>query len=152
MTPNIREARADDAGVITDYNTRLAMESENKRLDPQIVLAGVKTLLEQPENGRYFVAERGGRVIGQLLITYEWSDWRNGLFWWIQSVYVQETERRSGVFSELYRHVSELAGNDETVCGIRLYVETENTRAQRTYATLGMATTGYQVMEVEFDR
>ena len=152
MTVKIREAGLDDAAVIADYNARLAQESEDKHLDPETVLAGVLALLEQPQKGRYFVAERDGDVVGQLLITYEWSDWRNGLFWWIQSVYVSETHRRAGIFSDLYRHVSGLASNDTNVCGIRLYVEEENTRAQSTYSSLGMNDTGYQVMEVEFKR
>ena len=152
MSLTIREARAADAGVIAEYNVRLAHESENKRLEADVVVAGVQALLESPEQGRYFVAERDGEVVGQLLITYEWSDWRNGLFWWIQSVYVPLQCRRSGVFSELYRHVTALAKASSEVCGIRLYVESENTRAQHTYSALGMTDTGYQVMEVEFER
>ena len=152
MSIVIREARPSDAEIIADYNSRLATESEGKRLDEETVAAGVCALIEQPQNGRYYVAERNGRLVGQLLITYEWSDWRNGLFWWIQSVYVESSNRRSGVFSNLYRHVVQLAENDPGVCGIRLYVEEENARAQRTYDALGMRNTGYQVMEVEFER
>lgn len=152
MTPTVREAQAEDAPVIADYNARLALESENKRLEHDVVVAGVQALLEQPAKGRYFVAERDEAIVGQLLITYEWSDWRNGLFWWIQSVYVPAESRRSGVFSELYRHVAALASEAPGVCGIRLYVEKENTHAQRTYNALGMSQTGYQVMEIEFER
>ena len=98
----------------------------------------------------YLVAEIGESIVGSLLITYEWSDWRNAWFWWIQSVYVPVEYRRSGVFSELYRHITELAKESSEVCGVRLYVEGENTPAQRTYRALGMNHTNYQVMEVEF--
>ena len=150
MSLIVREAHARDAHVIADYNTRLARESEDKCLEPDTIAAGVRALLDRPEHGQYFVAERDGKIVGQLLITYEWSDWRNGLFWWIQSVYVPAECRRSGVFSELYRHVTELAKESSEVCGVRLYVEGENTRAQHPYHALGMSDTGYQVMEVEF--
>jgi ribosomal protein S18 acetylase RimI-like enzyme len=144
----IRPATTADAERIADFNARLAAETENKRLDGPTVLAGVRALLECPAHGQYFVAESGGEVAGQLLITYEWSDWRNGQFWWIQSVYVDPRFRRQGVFSQLYRHVATLAGNDDRVCGIRLYVEEHNSRALATYQALGMSTPGYRVMEV----
>ena len=100
--------------------------------------------------GRYWVAEADGMIVGQIMVTYEWSDWRNGMIWWIQSVYVHGDYRRSGVFSALYRHVETLAKQDPRVCGIRLYVERGNRRAQRTYASLGMVMTDYQVMQTIF--
>ena len=152
MTASIREARPGDAEIIAAYNVRLARESEARELSQDTVLAGVRALIDSPENGRYFVAEQDGEVLGQLLITFEWSDWRNGLFWWIQSVYVSATHRREGVFSRLYEHVAGLAAHEDGVCGIRLYVEEDNTRAHSTYRSLGMSNTGYQVMEVEFER
>jgi GNAT superfamily N-acetyltransferase len=147
---SVRPAKAADAKLIAEYNCLLAEESESKRLDARTVAAGVTALLEAPENGRYYVAETGGRIVGQLLITYEWSDWRNGRFWWIQSVYVASAERRKGVFSALYRHVATLAKNDPRVCGLRLYVEEHNERALQTYGALGMSPAGYRVMEIEF--
>jgi ribosomal protein S18 acetylase RimI-like enzyme len=146
---NIRPAEMADAGIIAAFNQRLAEESEGKALAETRIRPGVETLLADPGLGRYFMAEIQGEVVGQLMITYEWSDWRNGLFWWIQSVYVDPAARRNGVFSTLYQHVAALA-RDQRACGIRLYVERDNTRAQRTYRAMGMANTRYQIMETEF--
>ena len=128
----------------------MALEAEHKRLDPATVARGVRAVLDDPAHGRYFVAERDSRPVGQLMITYEWSDWRNGNFWWIQSVYVDPPARRSGVFRALYAHVERLAKDDPAVCGIRLYVERENHRAQLTYRHCGMEDAGYVVMEVDY--
>ncbi len=150
MSLIVRKAHAGDSQVIADYNTRLARESEAKCLESNTIMAGVRTVLSRPEYGQYFLAEREDEIVGQVLITHEWSDWRNGLFWWFQSVYVPVEYRRSGVFSELYRHITELAKESSNVCGVRLYVEGENTPAQRTYRALGMNHTNYQVMEVEY--
>ncbi len=150
MTVIIRPATSTDMPIITEFNCRLAEESENKQLDQDTVIAGVTALLDSADRGRYYVAEIDSEVIGQLLITYEWSDWRNGLLWWIQSVYVAPSYRRSGVFSSLYKTVSDLARDDPAVCGLRLYVEEENERAQSTYASLGMSRTRYEVMELDF--
>ena len=136
--------------MIAEFNCRLAEESENRHLDPETVVAGVSALLASADLGRYYVAEIDGKVVGQLLITYEWSDWRNGLFWWIQSVYVVPARRRSGIFSSLYRKVSDIAQHDPAVCGLRLYVEQTNKRAHDTYVSLGMSQAGYEVMEVDF--
>jgi GNAT superfamily N-acetyltransferase len=107
-------------------------------------------VLDDPAHGRYFVAEAGGRPVGQLMITYEWSDWRNGRFWWIQSVYVLPDARRGGVFRALFRHLEDMARDDPGVCGIRLYVERDNLRAQATYRHCGLADAGYAVMEVDY--
>ena len=147
---SIRDANASDAEIIADYNARLALESEGMRLDPGLVGPGVRTLLRDASKGRYWMAEADGRVVGQIMVTYEWSDWRNGMIWWIQSVYVHGDYRRTGVFSALYRHVESLARKDPDVCGIRLYVEHENERAQRTYQSLGMKMTDYRVMQSMF--
>jgi GNAT superfamily N-acetyltransferase len=146
----VRAANSTDRSIITEFNCRLAIETEGKQLDRETVSAGVTSLLDSAKHGQYFVAEVDGSVVGQLLITYEWSDWRNGLFWWIQSVYVIAEHRRTGVFSNLYQTVSELARRDPAVCGLRLYVEEANDHARDTYLSRGMSRTGYEVMEVDF--
>src|SRR5262245_37483641 len=105
MPPTVRSARPEDAAVIAEYNRLLALETEHKVLDPSVLAAGVQALLEDPHKGRYFVAEDAGQPIGQLMLTYEWSDWRNGWIWWIQSVYVRGDYRRRGIFRALYEHV-----------------------------------------------
>lgn len=147
---SIRDATPADAGIIADFNARLALESEGMRLDPDLVSPGVRSMLGDQSRGRYWMAETKSKVVGQIMVTYEWSDWRNGMIWWIQSVYVHGDYRRCGVFSALYRHVESLARQDPQVCGIRLYVENENERAQRTYKSLGMNMTDYRVMQSMF--
>ena len=147
----IRDANPDDADIIATYNSNLAFETEGEGLAPELVGPGVAAMLADASKGRYWVAEADGRVIGQIMVTYEWSDWRNGMIWWIQSVYVDSEYRRAGVFSALYRHVESLARNDPNVCGIRLYVNSRNERAQRTYESLGMDMTDYRVMEAMFN-
>ena len=147
---DIRDASIDDAATIAEFNAALASESEDKSLDRSVLESGVRRLLRDPVRGRYFIAESGGRMVGQTLITYEWSDWRDGWLWWIQSVYVHPDHRRTGVFRRLYGHIEALAKNSGEVVGIRLYVERENARAQDTYRSLGMRHTGYRVMETEF--
>jgi ribosomal protein S18 acetylase RimI-like enzyme len=150
MTIRIRAAGIDDADFLAAGNVAMALEAEHKHLDPATVARGVRAVLEDPGHGRYFVAERDGRPVGQLMITYEWSDWRNGRFWWIQSVYVLPQARRGGVFRALFRHLEERAKADPGVCGIRLYVERENVRAQATYRHCGLEDAGYAVMEVDY--
>jgi ribosomal protein S18 acetylase RimI-like enzyme len=146
----IRAARIDDHEFLAAGNVAMALESEHKRLDPATVTRGVKAVLADPAKGRYFVAERGGQPVGQLMVTYEWSDWRNGNFWWIQSVYVLPEARRLGVFRGLFEHLDRLAKAETGVCGIRLYVERENVRAQSTYRRCGLEDAGYVVMEVDY--
>ena len=147
----IREALADDAPVIIEFNRRLAWETERKRLDPAKLAAGVAGVFGKPGRGRYFVATtaEGGaqRVVGQLMITYEWSDWRNGFFWWIQSVYVVPVQRRRGLYQLLHEHVRALAARTDGVYGLRLYVERDNENAQRTYRRMGMEETAYRIYE-----
>jgi len=143
----LRCATPADTAVIVEYNRRLAEETEGKRLDPQVLAAGVAACLADPDKALYFLAEEGGTVLGQMMITREWSDWRNGWMWWIQSVYVRAEARRRGVFRTLYRHVAELARGRPDVIGLRLYVEQENHAAQQTYTHLGMDRTGYLVFE-----
>ena len=131
----------------------MAMETEHKRLDPDTVRQGVRAVLEEPARGCYFIAERDpGEPVGTLMLTHEWSDWRNGNWWWIQSVYVDPAHRRSGVYRALYDHVHALAQATPDVCGLRLYVERENANAQRTYESLGMSDAGYAIYEAEFVR
>jgi len=142
-----RVATANDAAVLTEFNAAMALETEGKQLLPEVIGAGVRSLLGRPASGFYLVAETDGQVVGSLLITKEWSDWRNGDFWWIQSVYVRPAWRRQGIYKRLYRHVQELAAKDPGVCGFRLYVERENRQAQTTYRALGMAETHYLVFE-----
>jgi GNAT superfamily N-acetyltransferase len=148
----LREGRSGDAGIIAAFNSAMAEETEGKALDPDRIGPGVQNLLEDATKGRYWVAECAGQVIGQLMVTYEWSDWRNGTIWWIQSVYVRPDWRRNGVFRALYRHVESLASETPQVVGLRLYVEENNRRAQQTYAALGMVKPSYLVMEALLDR
>ncbi|MBI4579944.1 MAG: GNAT family N-acetyltransferase [Planctomycetes bacterium] len=150
MDLQIREGTPEDAATIAGFNTAIAMETERLRLDPATAAAGVRTLLGRPELGRYMVAEADGQLVGQLMITYEWSDWRNGLCWWIQSVYVRPDWRRHGVFRALYRHVEQLAQATPGVRGIRLYVEQANERAMAAYRDLGMRPSGHVVYEVDW--
>lgn len=150
MLVTIRDATPSDAKTIAAHNSAMALETEGRPLDPSLIGPGVRAALEDSRKGLYWVAEQDGKVVGQIMITHEWSDWRNGVMWWIQSVYVAESSRRQGVFSALYRHVESLARQDPECCGIRLYVEHENQRAQATYLALGMVKPGYDVMEVDF--
>ena len=143
----VRLATLQDAPVLVEFSAAMALETEQKELLPDVIGAGVRSLLGNPAAGFYMVAEEDHRVVGSLMITKEWSDWRNGTFWWIQSVYVRPELRRRGVYTRLYRHVQELAADDPAVCGFRLYVERENGRAQATYHALGMKETRYLVFE-----
>lgn len=148
----IRKADKRDVAVLVEFNCALARETEDKELIPDIISSGIKTLLEDSNLGFYIVAERNGEIIGTLMITTEWSDWRNGMFWWIQSVYVRSDCRRQGIFKHLYQHVQTLALANPKVCGFRLYVERENTTAQQTYKSLGMEQTHYKMFEQLKDR
>jgi len=146
MSITIRPATPADEDTVVAFNAALAWESEGKRLDPATLRLGVRAGLTDPAKGFYVIAERGGEVVGQTAITFEWSDWRNGWYWWIQSVYVREDARRGGVFSAIYRHLEAVATADPTVIGIRLYVERENARAQETYRKLGLEDEAYFLM------
>jgi ribosomal protein S18 acetylase RimI-like enzyme len=143
----IRKAERRDAADIARFNSAMALETEGKVLLPERVNPGVVRLLDDPSLGFYVVAEQAGSVVGSLMITNEWSDWRNGLFWWIQSVYVEADWRRRGVYRRMYDRIRELAQADPAICGFRLYVEKENAVAQRTYAGLGMEPTDYLMYE-----
>jgi len=128
----------------------MAWETERRRLNLARVERGVAALLRDPAKGIYFLAEVDGQITGQLLITYEWSDWRNGTFWWIQSVYVAPEHRQRGVFRALFEHVHRLAKSRKDVCGLRLYMHAKNHRARRTYERLGMDHSDYEVFEMDF--
>jgi len=145
----IRGATVADVEVITSYNAAMALETEHKRLDLGVLRAGVEGAIRQPEAAQYYLADIDGRVVGQLMVTFEWSDWRNGMFWWIQSVYVHPEFRSRGIFGALYRHVEGLA-REAGACGLRLYVERENGGAQAAYRRLGMSDSGYLVYETDW--
>ena len=142
----IRRAILDDLPVIVDWNIRLARETENMRLDRDTITRGVRAALSDENKALYFVAEIDGQLVGMLMITYEWSDWRNGQIWWIQSLYVTHEWRRRGVFRALYQHVHHLAQTNN-VKGLRLYVEHANTIAQTAYEYVGMTNSHYLMFE-----
>ena len=150
MELRVRDAVATDLDFVVEANRRLALESEDIVLDAALLRPGVAAVLADRTLGRYFIAESGGRPVGQMLLTYEWSDWRNGVFWWIQSVYVADGCRGAGVFSALYRHAEALATADPAVCGLRLYVDRSNARAQAIYGHVGLHASNYEVMERVF--
>lgn len=148
-TPLIRPARPADAERIVDWQLAMALETEALDLDRETVRRGVAGVFAQPARGRYWVAELGGQPVGGLLVTYEWSDWRNGDFHWIQSVYVEPAARGTGVFKALYARV-EADARAAGAAGLRLYVERENTRAQSAYHSLGMRENDYRFYETRF--
>ncbi|MFO0333612.1 MAG: GNAT family N-acetyltransferase [Pseudomonadota bacterium] len=152
MLHAVRPARATDLEFLVDGNARMAFETEHRELDRALLEEGVAAVLADPHKGRYYVADDDEGPVGQLLVTLEWSDWRCGWFWWIQSVYVVPEARGQGVFSLLYRHVLAAARRDPEVCGLRLYVEYDNGRAQAIYRHLGMVDAGYRVLEEDFRR
>jgi ribosomal protein S18 acetylase RimI-like enzyme len=147
MNMQIRPALLSDVPLLANWAKAMAFETEQKILADEDIFPGVRRAIEQAGLARYFIAELNGRPAGCLMLTYEWSDWRNGLWWWIQSVYVNPECRRQGVYRALYAHVRALAENDVDVQGIRLYVEKENHTAQQTYLSLGMQDSHYRVFE-----
>lgn len=147
MPLSIRKADPADVAVVGEFNRLLALESEHKTLDAAVLAAGVAAGLADANKSVYFLAEEDGAAIGQIMYTREWSDWRNGWFWWIQSVYVKAEARRRGVFRALYEHVHQAARADGQVIGLRLYVEQANRIAQETYRRMGMDAAGYLVFE-----
>ena len=143
----VRRATAADAASLAEFNIAMALETEDHPLDRSTVLSGVTRVFQQPEHGFYLVAECDKTVVGALMLTKEWSDWRDGLWWWIQSVYVIKAQRQRGVFRTLYKHVCDLAQSEGNVCGIRLYVEKDNSSAQSVYREMGMLETHYRLYE-----
>lgn len=145
--PTYRPAIPLDAGMIVEFQIAMARETEDLELDRDVCRRGVEAVFADPSLGRYYVCREDGRVIGSIMITSEWSDWRNGVVWWIQSVYLAPEARNRGFYTGLYRYVQQLAEADPKVQGIRLYVDKRNTRAQQVYARLGMDGEHYQVYE-----
>ena len=145
----INKATLDDAVVIAEFNRRMAKETENMILDENVILNGVKNLMQQPDLGFYIVAKIENQVCGCLMITKEWSDWRNGLIWWIQSVYIHADYRRQGIFRKMYQYISDYA-KEQGIIGLRLYVEHSNSVAQKTYSELGMKKCDYHIFEQIF--
>lgn len=147
----IRKATLNDIESIAEFNYNLALETENKTLNRQILTKGVESILIDDNKGFYVLALLNNKVIGQLMITYEWSDWRNANFWWIQSVYVVPEYRNSGVFKTLFEYIKKLAEEHKDVCGLRLYTEQNNTNAINAYKKLGMYQSNYLMFELEFN-
>jgi len=143
----IRRGQLDDAETLAEFNVAMAWETERTRLEPATVTRGVQAVLTKADYGFYVVAVVEGDVVGALLVTYEWSDWRCGLFWWVQSVYVRPEFRRRSVFTRLHAFLKDEASCTPDVCGMRLYVEDSNHAAQQVYAALGMKRTPYHVYE-----
>jgi GNAT superfamily N-acetyltransferase len=150
MILNVRTATGSDVDTIAQFNRQLALETEAKHLDPEVVLAGVRRALASPALCAYFIAEHEGQTVGQAMITYELTDWRDGVFWWIQSVYVPPGFRMRGVFRALLDHISSLARSQAEVRGLRLYVEHENGRAQQVYARAGFSPSGHHLLEIDW--
>jgi GNAT superfamily N-acetyltransferase len=143
---NIRKAIPEDAPAIIDFQQKMAWETEKLNLEPEIITNGVNNVFVSPACGQYWVAEYSGIVVASLLITFEWSDWRNTNVWWFQSVYVLPAFRRRGIFRLMYLQIKDEAGK-QNVAGLRLYVETNNSTAQRTYESLGMKSEHYRMYE-----
>ena len=146
----IRQAVSADVETLVDFNIALCRETEDRDLDRVTVSEGVRRFVSEPARGRYFVALIACEVVGQTAHTFEWSDWRNGQIWWIQSVYVHPRHRGRGVFRALFQHIRDQGEKDAECCGIRLYMERENDNARKSYQRLGFSGTGYEVLEVLF--
>lgn len=143
----IRAATANDADSLVEFNQAMALETEGKQLEADILGKGVNAVFADEKKGFYVVAEIDGRIAGGLMVTYEWSDWRNAWFWWIQSVYILPEGRGQRIYSRLYDFVKEMADQKGNVCGIRLYVESDNLHAQRVYKKVGMEASHYLMYE-----
>jgi GNAT superfamily N-acetyltransferase len=144
---NIRTANFEDVSSLVEFNQAMALETEGKRLDTQILQSGVQAVLHDEEKGFYAVAESDGRIVGGLMVTFEWSDWRDNWFWWIQSVYILPEFRGKKIYRQLYDFVKQNAEERGDVCGFRLYVEKENTNAQKVYEKCGMEASHYLMYE-----
>jgi GNAT superfamily N-acetyltransferase len=147
----IQSAEIEDSEVISRFNMELAKETENIKLDINVVLEGVKRVITDSDKGFYLIAKNlKNEIVGQLMVTFEWSDWRNKYFWWIQSVYVEKEYREKKVFNNLFKRLIEIAKSQKDVFGFRLYVEKNNEKAKTVYSNLGMNITPYEVFEVAF--
>jgi len=147
---SIRQATPEDIEFLVQGNAAMALETEARALDPYLLSAGVRALFADTNRGFYLIAELAGRPAGQMMITYEWSDWRNAQFWWIQSVYTLPESRRRGVFQSLYAYVDAQARHRANVCGLRLYVESHNHHAQAVYHRCGMREAVYRMYELDY--
>ena len=145
----IRIAAQNDADSLVVFNQAMALETEGKTLDPGKITPGVAAVFVDEKKGFYLVAEQDARILGGLMVTYEWSDWRNAWFWWIQSVYILPEARGTGLYRRMYDFVKQRAAEAGNVCGFRLYVETENTHAQKVYDGVGMTRSHYLMYEEE---
>jgi len=149
----VRKAGLEDAETIANSNMKMAEETEGRKIDKDVALEDVEAVIKDPHKGFYLVAEKRSipvRIVGQLLITFEWSDWRNKYFWWIQSVYVDKKYRNKKIFSRLYGRVVEMAKYRKDVSGLKLYVEKHNEAAKKAYEALGLKRTFYEMYELEF--
>lgn len=144
---NIRLATREDAGRILDFQLRMARETEDISLDKLVVAQGINALFDDPAKGVYYVAEVAGTVAGCFLITFEWSDWRNGMIWWLQSLYVDINYRQQGIFKRMYDYIIQTIEGDSSISGLRLYVDKSNERAQHVYRSMGMNGDHYTVFE-----
>ncbi|MHC4203300.1 MAG: GNAT family N-acetyltransferase [Planctomycetota bacterium] len=149
-TLSVRTGQDKDIDTLAKFNIALAWETEQKQLSPPIVTQGLQKLFKNPYYGFYIVAEIDDEVVGCCMVTYEWSDWRCGIFWWIQSVYVKSEFRRQGIFRKLYEFLKEKASQEKNVCGFRLYVEKSNHTGKKTYAGVGMKEAPYEFYEEPF--
>jgi ribosomal protein S18 acetylase RimI-like enzyme len=147
MKFQIIDAKKEHINSIASFQVKMAWETENVKLKEETVLKGVTSVFEHTELGRYFVVQNQEKTIASLLITYEWSDWRNAKVWWIQSVYVLPEFRRKGIFKQLYAHIQSIVEKDENIGGVRLYVDKTNKNAQKTYEKVGMNGEHYQLFE-----
>ncbi|MGK7391277.1 MAG: GNAT family N-acetyltransferase [Candidatus Cyclobacteriaceae bacterium M2_1C_046] len=143
----IRQANPSDKGILKKFQKQMAWETEKLELDEDQLDKGLEAILNDASKGNYFVAEEGGNVIACLMVTPEWSDWRNGIVWWIQSVFVDEDYRRKGIYRQLYNHIQDWVKSNEDYKGIRLYVEKDNKTAQQVYSALGMDGEHYKLFE-----
>lgn len=148
----LRKAQTIDIATIAEFNQAMALETEGKNLSAERLLSGVTAVFDDPKKGFYIVAEFDATLAGCLLVTREWSDWRNSWFWWIQSVYVRPEYRGRGLYSNMYQFVKTLAAAEADVCGFRLYVERENRRARFVYEKLGMQESNYVMYEEEISK
>ena len=146
----ITQPGIEDINSLVDFNIKMAKETENKILNKKIVTKGVSEVLTDTTLGYYVIAKNKNTILGSLMITYEWSDWRNGMFWWIQSVYVEKEYRQQGVYKQMFSYIKDKALKDNSCTGIRLYVEQENKIAQSVYTKLEMKETHYKLFEIDF--
>lgn len=149
MVVKIRKASRDEAAALVEFNQAMALETEGKSLDPAKITAGVEAVFSDERKGFYVVAEAAGSIVGGLMVTYEWSDWRNAWFWWIQSVFIRPEARGQSLYRRMYDFLKERAAANGNVCGFRLYVENDNYHAQNVYDAVGMKASHYLMYEEE---